>query len=324
MAQAETVLCVLRTLAEDTSHSDFNSSLSAARRRDILQGLNAVFPQFYVALYRLLGCHFGALLQAPAQVRGCEASPLLPTFMRSFPAPSPLPSLLLPRSFPKDAPRPLTVQAPARLQPEGPLQLLCAALRCVNEFVDWIGLAQLTEEGSSLPEVCAAVISLPDSPAAGGGSPRAASLLHECRLSACRCLRVLVQQPSEHLPSTVALFKVGLQAVCAGSPGGGAAVAAVAAGAASGPALAALAFPAAAPPGDAELQILEERCQLLCALGASHLAAVCDGLSDADAAAAAAASKGNSDGALGKAGVDPGSRARLVQVCVCVCVCVCV
>jgi hypothetical protein len=52
--QIELVCIVLRSVAEDCSSSDFNLALPADRRRDILQGLHALFPCIYPLVYELL------------------------------------------------------------------------------------------------------------------------------------------------------------------------------------------------------------------------------------------------------------------------------
>lgn len=52
--QVELVLMILRSLAEDCVSSNFNTSIPPARRKDILQGLNACLPELFPILYREL------------------------------------------------------------------------------------------------------------------------------------------------------------------------------------------------------------------------------------------------------------------------------
>lgn len=52
--QVELVLMILRSLAEDCVSSNFNTSIPPARRKDILQGLNACLPQLFPVVYQEL------------------------------------------------------------------------------------------------------------------------------------------------------------------------------------------------------------------------------------------------------------------------------
>lgn len=60
----ELVLMVLRSLAEDCVSSSFNTSIPPARRKDILQGLNACLPQLFPVMYHELETQY-ATYQSP-------------------------------------------------------------------------------------------------------------------------------------------------------------------------------------------------------------------------------------------------------------------
>ncbi|GAB9466786.1 Exportin-5-like protein [Globisporangium polare] len=63
--QVELVLMILRSLAEDCVSSNFNTSIPPARRKDILQGLNACLPQLFPVMYQELEKQY-AQYQSPA------------------------------------------------------------------------------------------------------------------------------------------------------------------------------------------------------------------------------------------------------------------
>ncbi|CAH0477632.1 unnamed protein product [Peronospora belbahrii] len=56
--QVELVLLILRSLAEDCVSMSFNTSIPPARRKDILQGLNAYLPQLFPVVYHELEKQF--------------------------------------------------------------------------------------------------------------------------------------------------------------------------------------------------------------------------------------------------------------------------
>lgn len=63
--QVELVLMVLRSLAEDCVSSSFNTSIPPARRKDILQGLNACLPDLVPVVYRELEAQYNAYRAPP-------------------------------------------------------------------------------------------------------------------------------------------------------------------------------------------------------------------------------------------------------------------
>ncbi|TYZ64076.1 hypothetical protein PybrP1_002678 [[Pythium] brassicae (nom. inval.)] len=98
--QGELVLMILRSLAEDCVSSSFNTSIPPARRKDILQGLNACLPQLFPVVYHELETQY-ALYQSPAAAATTAAS------------------------------------AAARRASQ---RLLHAALQMLKEFLDWLPL----------------------------------------------------------------------------------------------------------------------------------------------------------------------------------------
>lgn len=64
--QIELVIMVLRSLAEDCVSSSFNTSIPPARRKDILQGLNACLPQLFPVVYQELEKQYALFKAAPA------------------------------------------------------------------------------------------------------------------------------------------------------------------------------------------------------------------------------------------------------------------
>jgi exportin-5 len=68
--QIELVCLVLRSIAEDCSSSDFNLALPADRRRDILQGLHALFPSIYPLVFAHLAKQYALFSAADQQARG--------------------------------------------------------------------------------------------------------------------------------------------------------------------------------------------------------------------------------------------------------------
>eukprot|EP00937_MAST-01D_sp_MAST-1D-sp2_P001779 g1779.t1 len=75
VAQAELAWLTLSLLAEDCSDADFNAEMPATRRREVLQGLNALFPALYAAAYGLVERQYGAIkqVQAQAQAKSSQA-----------------------------------------------------------------------------------------------------------------------------------------------------------------------------------------------------------------------------------------------------------
>ncbi|OQR92763.1 exportin-5-like protein [Achlya hypogyna] len=63
--QAEIVMLLFRSIAEDCVSSSFNSTIPPTRRKDILQGLNACFPTLFPLVYQQLEVQYSAL-QDPA------------------------------------------------------------------------------------------------------------------------------------------------------------------------------------------------------------------------------------------------------------------
>ncbi|TMW62016.1 hypothetical protein Poli38472_009509 [Pythium oligandrum] len=59
-SQIELLLMILRSLAEDCVSSSFNSTIPPARRKDILQGLNACLPQLFPVIYSELEKQYAA------------------------------------------------------------------------------------------------------------------------------------------------------------------------------------------------------------------------------------------------------------------------
>jgi exportin-5 len=64
-AQTELVMLIFRSVAEDCVNASFNSSIPPSRRKDILQGLNACFPQLFPHVYSQLELQYRTLLQNP-------------------------------------------------------------------------------------------------------------------------------------------------------------------------------------------------------------------------------------------------------------------
>ncbi|DAZ99393.1 TPA: hypothetical protein N0F65_005295 [Lagenidium giganteum] len=71
--QIELILMILRSLAEDCVSSCFNTSIPPARRKDILQGLNACLPQLFPVVYQELEKQY-ALYQAPSSAAAQASS----------------------------------------------------------------------------------------------------------------------------------------------------------------------------------------------------------------------------------------------------------
>uniref|UniRef100_K3X1T8 Uncharacterized protein n=1 Tax=Globisporangium ultimum (strain ATCC 200006 / CBS 805.95 / DAOM BR144) TaxID=431595 RepID=K3X1T8_GLOUD len=71
--QIELVLMILRSLAEDCVSSNFNTSIPPARRKDILQGLNACLPQLFPVVYQELEKQY-AQYQSPTTSPAARAS----------------------------------------------------------------------------------------------------------------------------------------------------------------------------------------------------------------------------------------------------------
>lgn len=71
--QVELVLMILRSLAEDCVSSNFNTSIPPARRKDILQGLNACLPQLFPVIYQELEKQY-AQYQAPGVAPSAKSS----------------------------------------------------------------------------------------------------------------------------------------------------------------------------------------------------------------------------------------------------------
>ncbi|EQC30365.1 hypothetical protein SDRG_11942 [Saprolegnia diclina VS20] len=63
--QAEIVMLLFRSIAEDCVSSSFNSTIPPIRRKDILQGLNACFPTLFPLVYQQLEMQY-AQLQSPS------------------------------------------------------------------------------------------------------------------------------------------------------------------------------------------------------------------------------------------------------------------
>ncbi|RHY77847.1 hypothetical protein DYB34_007887 [Aphanomyces astaci] len=64
--QTELVMLVFRSIAEDCVSSTFNSTIPPARRKDLLQGLNASFPVLFPRVYRELELQYTRLQQQDA------------------------------------------------------------------------------------------------------------------------------------------------------------------------------------------------------------------------------------------------------------------
>lgn len=63
--QIELVIMVLRSLAEDCVSSSFNTTIPPARRKDILQGLNACLPELFPVVYQELEKQYTLFKAAP-------------------------------------------------------------------------------------------------------------------------------------------------------------------------------------------------------------------------------------------------------------------
>ncbi|KAG9405483.1 hypothetical protein AC1031_003375 [Aphanomyces cochlioides] len=123
---AELVMLIFRSIAEDCVSSSFNSTIPPARRKDILQGLNALFPTLFPYVYRELEQQYVRLQQQDTRAASVILAGLqmLKEFLDWMPvttAASPETNFIAVAS--------LLVQSAT-----APLSLRIAAAECLEEF----------------------------------------------------------------------------------------------------------------------------------------------------------------------------------------------